>query len=177
MNEFDIDLFDDNAVQEPFKIDSLKLAEWAMRKIERAELEMAKFEAMAKELKSQIDAKLAKLKAPHEHTITNMTVLLEPWISVEIAKQGGKKKSYSLLSGRAGYRQSPQSLNIVDESKAIADVEKRAIPNGIRKEINISAVKSYIKKTGEIPEGIETKIGAVKFYVQVGPDAITDETD
>lgn len=168
MNEFDLELFDDTT-PEPFKIDTLELADWAVRKISRAESEITRLELLADSMKKSIDERLKTLTAPHVRTITNMTILLEPWANLEIAKQGGKKKSYSLISGRVGFRQNPQSIEIIDEAKAVADVEQKKIPNGIKKTVSKTAVKEYIKQTGVTPEGVEVKTGEVNFYVDAKP--------
>lgn len=179
MNEFDLDLFEDDTTREPFKIDSLELADWAIRKISRAESEITRLELLADSMKKTIDERLSKLKASHVRTIESMTILLEPWANIEIAKQGGKKKSYPLISGRVGFRQSPQSIEIIDEAKAVADVEAKRVPNGIKKTVSKTAVKEYIKQTGVTPEGVELKIGEVKFYVDANPgtEEITDDRD
>jgi len=172
MNEFDLDLFEDDTTPEPFKIDTLELADWAIRKIARAESETTRLELLADSMKKAIDERLKTLTAPHVRTITNMTILLEPWANIEIAKQGGKKKSYSTISGRVGFRQNPQSVEVVDEARAVADVEAKQVPNGIKKTVSKTAIKEYIKKTGVTPAGIEVKTGAVNFYVDVKPGAV-----
>jgi phage host-nuclease inhibitor protein Gam len=175
----DIDFFDDDEIDtpihQPFKIETLDQAEWAMRKIERARKEIARFDEAAQKVIDKIKARVEILAKSHKHTIESMTVLLEPWVSLEIAKQG-KKRSYNMIGGTAGYRSSPNSIEITDEAAAIQWLEEhKAIGCVVIKKVVVKkAVHDLIKAKGEIPDGIEVKPGETKFYVNTNVDLIEE---
>jgi phage host-nuclease inhibitor protein Gam len=175
-NEIDFFEDDEQPVQEHFEINSLELAEWAMRKIARARKEIERFDEAAQKIIDKIKARVELLAKPHERTIETMTILLEPWIGIEIAKQGAKKRSYNLIGGKAGYRSNPNSIEIVDEQIAIKWLEENALECiVIKKSISKKAVNELICNTGEVPSGIEVKQGETKFYVTTDVDKIEEE--
>jgi phage host-nuclease inhibitor protein Gam len=175
----DIDFFEDDETKpadEHFRIETLDQAEWAMRKIERARKEIARFDEAAQKVIDKIKARVETLAQTHKHTIESMTTLLEPWVSLEIAKQG-KKRSYNMIGGTAGYRSNPNSIEVTDEAAAIQWLETHWAAGCIvtKKVVVKKAVHDLIKANGEIPDGIEVKPGETKFYVNTDVDLIEEE--
>ncbi len=80
-------------------------------------------------------------------------------------------KSLSLPNGKIGFRKNPSTLEIIDEDIFFAN----ALPEFIRHtpenfEPNIKAIKEHIKKTSELPQGVELKGSEPKFYYKLSQD-------
>jgi hypothetical protein len=68
--------------------------------------------------------------------------------------QGGKKKSVEFLTGRAGYRSSPERLDIVNPAALIPWCMEHC-PSAVEPHIaRKTPIKDYIKTTGEVPPGV-----------------------
>ncbi|MBZ5672296.1 MAG: host-nuclease inhibitor Gam family protein [Acidobacteriia bacterium] len=165
---------DEGEASEGFIIDSQERAEWAVRKIARAEARIAVRAAVATKLISEIALRLDAITKADKQTVEYLTSLLEPYGAVEIAKQG-KRKSLKLLGGEIGFRQSPESLVVTDEAAAVAWL--KAIPGArdcirVKEEVRKTETKQFIHDSGEVPDGCELRQGETRFYVKAGPEAI-----
>ncbi len=168
----DMELFEEEEkpLAQDFKVDSLEKADWAMRKIGRAEAEIDRFTELAKDMKARIDARLALITGHHQKTIEAMSYLLRPWAEVEIARSG-KARSFKLISGVVGFRQSPERLEVEDADSVISWLESNHREDCIRlkKEVDKTQVKDLIKETGQLPDGCSLKQGDITFFAKPEP--------
>jgi len=153
-------------VQEGFVLDSLEKANWAMGKIVAAEKGMSERTALANTYAARITAWLTEANKSDLGTANHMRGLLAPWVAKTL--EGGKARSVKLLGGVAGYRTSPDTLEVVDETLALAILQSE-YPRFVRVKESVDkvALKAHMKATGECFEGIELKAGETAFYVKV----------
>ncbi len=157
---------DEEPVAAGFSIDTMDKADWALRKIGRAERNIAQMEHLASALKAKIDARLAEIRKPYDRTVAAMTELLRPWADREMAELG--IRSVKLISGKLAFRQNPAHLEVADEDAAIAWLQANNHSNAVRIKASVekNVVKEIIKTSGEIPAGMELVAGDVRFVVE-----------
>ena len=79
-----------------------------------------------------------------------------------------KLKSLSLPNGNIGFRKQPDSLEITDETLLFANARPEFLRHTPEKfEADLKSIKDYIKKTSEIPDGVELKTKEDKFYYKL----------
>lgn len=161
-----LDILDYDVPDQGFIVDSMEDADWCVDKVGKAEANIERYTALARDYKKRIDERLEKLVEPHQKTIAVMTSFLTPWANTEIARLHNKK-SIELPSGRVGFRSSTGSLEITDEVKAITWLEGNGHVECVKTEKTIrkDETKKLIKATGEVPDGLDLKSGATVFYV------------
>lgn len=158
-----------------FVVDSREKAEWAMRKISRAEASIqenaAAAQAEIEKAQAYIDrirTRLHEINRVDEQTVAYLGQLIRPWAETEIAKNG-KRKSLPLLGGTVGFRASPDSLEVTDPDAAIAWLKEHTAGTSclrVKEEIDKREVKKLIEFSGEIPDGVQMKKGEIRFYVE-----------
>lgn len=127
-----------------------------------------RLESEAERIKEQMQAMLKTLKSRLDGLDYVYMPIVAPIVSKMLASQ--KSKSIKTPWGTAGYRTVPDGLNITDEARLIvqADVQpelKHLIvcpPRYISK----SELNQYVKKTGDLPDGVETVAAHEKFFVK-----------
>jgi len=156
-----------------FQVDTLEKAEWAIRKIARAEARIQAFIALAEKRKAEIDERLKEVTRADRLAVDQLGQLIRPWGEVEIAK-AGKKKSMKLLGGEIGFR-TTQHLEVIDEAAALASLEN-GHPECIRvkREVDKTATTKLIKEKGEVPDGVELA-STTRFYIQAGDALLNPE--
>jgi phage host-nuclease inhibitor protein Gam len=168
-----LEVFREEEAQAPegFICDSLSKAEWCLKTKGRAEEEIERFTAMAKQLIEEetyrINMRLAEIIKPHLRTLEDMTTFLRPWSEVEIAKAHGKK-SVKLLSGTVGFRKEPKSLEVEDEEKAVVWLEANGHADcvRVRKTVKKDETKKLIEDKGELPDSCKLMGGGEVFYAK-----------
>lgn len=122
-----------------------------------------------------IDAELERVKANTEamlETLARKKAALESrysGVAREIAKRmlaGKKVKSITTPWGKAGFRATPASINVVDEPLFMLSNPQfvREIP--AKKAVDKTALNEAFKKGGDIPAGCDAVPAGEKFYVQ-----------
>lgn len=84
-------------------------------------------------------------------------------IDAKLQSQGGKKRSVDLLTGRAGYRKSPERLTIIDPQKVL-DWADFNCPEAIKREPRLTPLKKWLEETGEVPPGTHHTESRDVFY-------------
>jgi phage host-nuclease inhibitor protein Gam len=168
----DIELVEDDFFGAPqtdgFTIDSREKAEWALNKIAQKDARIAESERIAEQLIARIRARVADITRSDRESRERLVQMLHPWGAVEIAiAKAGKARSVKLIGGTIGFRQSPARLEVTDEAAAIAALPAECVR--VKKEVDKTAVKELIEKSGEVPPGVALVPGEVTFYVKAEP--------
>lgn len=145
----------------PFAIDTIDKANWATRKIAKAERDIRERELVANEYKAKIDKWLAAANKNDLDTVENMTRLLEPY--AEAALKDRREKYVDLFYARVGFRKTPERIEVEDEAAAIAYCEANE-PEAVKVEKRI--LKSKLKDAAKTP-GVSVTAGENRFYITV----------
>lgn len=135
-------------MNDTFRIENDKQAEWALGKIAEAKADREKWENF-------YNAKLDAIRLDAQDTIDYMTELLRQYFGTQeckVTKTGIRK--YSLPSGELVLK--PAGIDYErDEAVMLAWCEAH-LPEAVKvtRKVGWSEVKTYIKQTGEIPEGV-----------------------
>ena len=127
-------------------VDSDKwLPEWFLQKL-------AEIEAAEAAIKEHADALLHQAATRRSALWWKWGAAFEARVRSDIDAQGGKKKSMTYATGKAGYRSvgGQPTIEIVDEDKAVAAAES-ACPGAVkvRKTLLKSEVLKYVQATGD----------------------------
>lgn len=147
---------------EGWRIKNDRDAEWALGKIREAKAEVEKWEAFYSE-------KLMAVVSDANHTIEYMKGRLFDYFNTQerrVTKTGIEK--YSLPS--CTLERKPAGIKYErNEEELLAWCEKN-LPDAIKttREASWSAVKNYIKETGEIPSGVTVGETEPTFTVKEG---------
>ena len=156
----DIDIF----APERFEVRDLSAANWAVGKVLQSNGKKAEIDAVAAEMHRKVDAWAEEAKRTHD--TTNLEEMLREWTFNEI--QGEKRRSVKLFGASAGFRTTPETVDIVDEAEAL-DYCRQNHPDLIKEKVTYSLDKKGIKdlySKGEIVPGTEVKPGHDKFYIK-----------
>ena len=180
MNELTFgDLVDDldgvtQEVSTDFAVTDLASADWCLRKVAASERRMQVRHALVEQRKTEMDTWEAQANKADLNTADRMAEYLRPWAEHEVAEGG--RKSVSLPTGTVGFRQGPDSIEVLDGKAAITAIrelklfdESRLIR--IKEEIDKRGLMAYVKMGGVLPEGCELREGERKFYMKVGEKA------
>jgi hypothetical protein len=168
MNELEDIVFENMPLDGPaqFEIDTLDKANWATKKIARAEEGIQKRNLLAKTYIERINKWLEESNKHDKATIENMTRLIEPYVTKELI--GRREKNIDLFFARVGFRKSPERIEIEDEAAAIAYCEKEN-PEAVK--IEKSILKKQLKDADHTP-GVSVCAGENRFYIQVNTDEL-----
>lgn len=77
-------------------------------------------------------------------------------------------KSLSLPNGMIGFRKMPDTIEITDETLFLTTANSELLKHIPEKfEADLKSIKAHIKKTSEIPAGVELKSKEDKFYYKL----------
>lgn len=153
--------------KEDFAVTDMDTANWAFKMYADSHYKVETLKAKVKEWKRRLDDWLKSATAEYDKTMEVMQYHLEPYVRESL--NGGKKKSIPFLGGKAGFRTTPQTVNITDEAALIEWAEKNA-PEAVKKTISKSAIAPYVK--GGIVPGAELVDGEERFYIT--PDKVKE---
>lgn len=146
-------------------VTDIKSADWAIGMARKAVLSIAEAEEYSSFLHTKIDAWLSRIKTKNARTIEFMKCALEPWAKEKLKEM--KDKSFSLPSGKCGFRKGSESVNWNEELFGPDEAEKLGIPVKVVRSVLKTEVKKYIKETGNIPDGVVIIPGSERFYVKL----------
>lgn len=150
--------------------DAESYADWFINTRATLEAERTRVQLQHEKRLQQIAARENTLDYMHREKITALVAML-------IAKQGGKKKSIDLPSGRAGFRVSPVTAEYADISAVKTFAEKnpdaagvyfedtKVVPRVDKKALKIAIDEYAAAHEGEMPHGMTLKGGQERFYV------------
>ena len=170
MNDTLLDLFDeleggDKELTPSFAVKDLQSADWTLRKILRAQHNIEEREITAEAVRTKLDKWLAEANKPDLATIEFMQGKLEPYIADSL--QGEKRRSVKLPSGTAGFRASPERVEVEDEAAALTWCEAN-LPAAVKvkKYLSLTEIKASIKAGSAMPEAVRLVGGETRFYVK-----------
>jgi phage host-nuclease inhibitor protein Gam len=179
MNELTFgDLVDDldgvtQEVSTDFAVTDLASADWCLRKVAASERRMQVRHALVEQRKTEMDAWEARANKADLNTADRMAEYLRPWAEHEVAEGG--RKSVSLPTGTVGFRWSPDSIEVLDTQRVIAQLETLCRTDLVRvitrEEVDKRGLMAHVKAGGALPEGCELREGERKFYMKVGEKA------
>jgi phage host-nuclease inhibitor protein Gam len=92
---------------------------------------------------------------------------LEEWCRQKLESDGGRRRSVSLPAGVVGLRRTHAGLDITDERKLLDWCKRHLkIAVAVRETVVRAALNDHFTGTGELPEGVEVRVGGEKFYVK-----------
>ena len=153
---------------EPWEIQSLDDANFAMNRVARAQSKIDERQQIAESYRQKLEARLTEwlesASKEDQSTIDFFTPHLEFWGSREIAKQH-KKKSIDLMDGKIQQRTTQGSVIIYDEDAAMKYCEKH-VPDAVK--IKKSLSKTELKKAlqdGEVIPKVEISDPSTKTTI------------
>ena len=161
LEEYDLILEDDKPITE---IEANRM----VRAITKANREVEKIEAQAKDEIDLITRRANELKEANMQKVNFLTARFTP-ILEEYAKQelgNGKTRSIKLLSGTVGFRKSPMKLEVLDEAQAMAWAKthlKDAVK--VTEFLLKTPILEHFKETGEMPDGCDKVDPKDNFYI------------
>ena len=170
MNELIDDI--DEVTQEistDFAVTDLASADWCLRKVAAAERRMQARRELVEQRKAQLDAWEAQANKADFGTTERMAEYLRPWAEHEVAESGGRK-SISLPTGTVGFRQSPDSIEVLDPVAAVGNLKEDGAAHLIRvkEEVDKRGLMAALKDGFPLPVGCELRHGERRFYMKVG---------
>ena len=157
---------EESVVPEGFLVKDLQSANWCVAKYAMAEERIKEAEEMKRAAIEHVNRWFERYTSDFQVTKMTMQDLLKPYIAEMIKDQ--KTKNMKLINGTAGFRKTPERVEVKDETQLIAFAKTNGIPVKIKESVSKTDVKTFIKKTGAIPEGVEFIEGSDKFYVKIG---------
>jgi len=153
------------AENEPFDVTNYTEVNWSVSKAMEATAIIAAKEAQAAEWKKKIDDWLEKEKKEYIYTVQKMEELLKPFAEKEL--MGKKTRTVSFPNGKAGFRKTPDKLEIADDKAALAWAKAHK-PEAVK--VTESVLKTPLmdnfKATGELPDGVKYIEGMDVFYLK-----------
>jgi len=132
---------------------------WVIR---QKEIELEKCIAIAEQSINRTQSWLDKKSNTINSGIEYLTRQMQNYL------RQNKLKSLSLPNGSLGFRKQPETVEITDDTLFLEKAKSEFIRHVPEKfEPDIKAIKSYIKETSEIPQGVELKSKEDKFYYKL----------
>lgn len=135
----------------PFTVDGLGSADWAGRKIKRAQAAVDEAKAWRDRIVAEADAALARERERHEPTVTFFETLLADWLRREIEADTSKKPraSRDLPCGLTVKRISGKPSLEVEDADALVDWLKDHRPDLVSSEVVWNWSKNDVKKLAD----------------------------
>jgi len=146
-----------NEQDEDFHITSEDKADWVIKKITGVDDEIDRLEEQHRRRVKQLENEKQFFK---ERFGKELKAFVR-------ANLDGRKKSIDFVHGRAGFRKSRETIEIVDK-EANLDWAKENCPDALReKEWTIKTPQiKLMKETGEMPDGTALKPAKDRFFVK-----------
>ena len=156
----------DNRIGKGTFAESDELATWYLGKVNEIEHAKETIKAQAAAMLQQLDNRMAGLQYRWGGQFRAV-------VDRKLHMNGHKKKSVDLLTGRAGYRTSPDKVEIVD-GEAAAEWCAFQCPEALGTTIKrTTPIKEHIKATGEVPPGIRYVEKQENFYPAITRHQLT----
>lgn len=147
-------------MEESFKIENDKTAEWALTQIQEAEAERDRLIAIAEEKIKDLTDKIEELNSHCENETKYLRSCLAMYFETVKSKETKTQKSYKLLSGTLIFKK-PSVKIVHDDEKLLEYLEANDGKDYIK--IKKSVDWAEFKKTLAIEDGkiIDTELGTV----------------
>ena len=147
-------------MEENFKIENDKTAEWALTQIQEAEAERDRLITIAEEKIKDLTDKIEELNSHYENETKYLRSCLAMYFETVKSKETKTQKSYKLLSGTLIFKK-PSVKIVHDDEKLLEYLEANDGKDYIK--IKKSVDWAEFKKTLAIEDGkiIDTELGTV----------------
>jgi phage host-nuclease inhibitor protein Gam len=156
---------------DPFTVDSLDRAEWAMRKVRQKRRAAAEVSAAASAERARIDAweraEIERLTADESFFLSHLERFHRDRL-----EEDPKAKTIKLPSGELKLRAASDRVEVTDYATFILSQPLDSPLLRVKTEPDKAAIKAHIKKSGEVPEGVVFIPGKAEhptFSVDVAP--------
>lgn len=146
-------------MDETFKIENDKTADWAITQIKEAEAERDRLITLAQDQIDDLTAKIQELKAKYDNDTAYLKSLLEMYFQTVPSKETKTQKSYKLLSGTLVFKKPSVKINHDDEKllelldgTEFVETKKSLKWGEYKKVLTISDNEVIDSETGEIVE-------------------------
>jgi len=160
-------IFDDEEEQEivpeGFQVKDLQAADWCMTKMTVANTRLSEAKALKNAAIEKINDWFINYSKDYVNTLDMMEGFLRPFVEERI--QDTKSKTLKMINGKAGFRTTPEKIEIVNEDELVTFAKKENIPVQVKESVYKKNIKKYIESTGHIPKCINVIPGSEKFYV------------
>lgn len=160
-------------MEENFKIENDKTAEWALTQIQEAETERDRLIAIAEEKIKDLTNKIEELNSHCEDETKYLRSCLAMYFETVKSKETKTQKSYKLLSGTLIFKK--PSVKIVHDDKKLLEFlkdsefieTKQSIKWAeYKKLLTISGDEVIDSETGEIVDGCTVEEVPASFYIK-----------
>jgi phage host-nuclease inhibitor protein Gam len=141
-----------------------------LRRMAAEEAEIERIEAQANDEIERIRVRRDELIEAHGKRLEYLQIIYGPQIEeyTRTALEGAKKRSLDFIHGTAGFRNAPPSVEITDESLALAWAgEHCADAIKVTTSLLKTPIKAHIEATGEVVPGAVYSEGEDRFYLKV----------
>lgn len=140
---------------------------------ERTRLEWAagQVDQQVREIKAWVDSIAEQHRGRIQNQINQLNIRFgedfQQAVTADLKAQGGKKKSFDYILGKAGWRKGKDTIDVADEKKAIAHAEMHH-PQCVKSKLDKAAMKAlYNDGKGELLDGTSFKPGRQEFFPNV----------
>lgn len=160
-------------MEETFKIENDKTADWAVRQIHEAELERDRLITLAEEQIKDLNDRIDEFKNKCDNDTAYLRSLLATYFETVKSKETKTQKSYKLISGTLVYKKPSTKINHDDEKliKALDGTEfveiKKSLKWGeYKKNLIVSDNDVIDTTTGEVIEGCTVEDVPASFNIK-----------
>jgi len=160
-------------MEETFKIENDKAADWAITQIQEAESERDRLITLAQDQITDLEDRIKELAAKCDRDTAYLKSLLAEYFETVKSKETKTQKTYKLLSGTLVFKK-PSAKIIHDDEKLIAALDgskyvetKKTFKWGeYKKNLQIVDDKVIIAETGEIVEACSVEDVPASFTIK-----------
>lgn len=160
-------------MDETFKIDNDKSADWAVQKIHEAEIERDRLITLAKDQIADLEDRIEEFETKCNNDTAYLKSLLAEYFDTVSSKETKTQKSYKLISGTLVYKKPSVKINHNDD-KLIKDLDgtefveiKKSLKWGeYKKNLIISDNDVIDATTGEVIEGCTIEDVPASFTIK-----------
>lgn len=145
--------------RESFVIDNDEKADWAVRKIKEHTADMERWESFYKE-------QTEKIKESAKQSIDFLSMELYKYFSLVPHRETKTQEKYKLPSGDLVLVKEKEDFERDNESLLQWCKNNKPELIRIKEEPDWSAIKTYIKETGDLPDGVTPIQKAAEFKVR-----------
>ena len=160
-------------MEESFKIENDKTADWAIAQIQEAEAERDRLVALAESQIDDLNNKIEELKTKCENDTKYLKGCLAMYFETVPSKETKTQKSYKLLSGTLVFKKPSQKINYDDEKllefldgTEFIKVKKSIDWAEYKKVLTISDSEVIDSETGEIVEACTVEDVPASFTIK-----------
>ena len=127
---------------------------------------LVQLDALEAAVKFQRDKLLREINAERRGLAWRWGQAFKACVGIVHARQRVKKKSVTFDTGDAGWRKTKLKLGVDNLTEAVKWAEEN-VPSAVRKDVLLTPLTEYFKRTGEVPIGMHVIKPQEKFFPDV----------